>query len=554
MAKRYALGMDFGTESGRALLVDVETGEEVASHVLAYPHGVMDEQLPDQTPLEADWALQHPGDWLEVLKVTIPVVLMEADAKAEQVIGLGVSFTSCTMLPVTQEGEPLCNLAPYQNRPHAWPKLWKHHAAQPEADQITQQIEESGDPLLERYGGKMSSEWLFPKILQALHEDEAVYDAAARFLEGGDWIVQQLCGHEARSSCMAGYKGMWDAEAGYPSAALLGALHPKFANVVEEKLSSDIRPLGTRAGELSEAGAQLTGLPAGTAVAVAAIDAHAAVPGSSVTEAGKMVLVLGTSTCHMLLSKENYTIDGMCGRVKDGILPGYYGYEAGQPAVGDIFAWFVDHFASADLQKEAEAELVHVHKLLEQKAAQLTPGSNGLVALDWWNGNRSVLVDAELSGLIIGLTLSTRPEEIYRALLEATAFGTRRIIESFTEAGVAINELYACGGLPQRNRLLMQIYADVTGLPIYVSESPQASALGAAILGAVAAGKGNGGYDSPADAAKRMARLQSKSYKPTADAHKAYSQLYQAYLELHDHFGRGGSDVMRRLRQIRQGA
>lgn len=553
MSRRYALGIDFGTESGRALLVDVETGEEVASHVLKYPHGVLTATLPDGTGLGPEWALQDPCDWLEILKVAIPMAMMEADAKPDQIIGIGVDFTSCTVLPVDANGQPLCLSPKFAERPHAWPKLWKHHAAQPQADKITAAIQESGSPILERYGGKMSSEWIFPKILQVLEEDSEAYDATARFIEGGDWIVEQLCGQEARSACMAGYKGMWDNEEGFPNPELLAALHPKLADIVGTKLSTDIRPLGTKAGELSESGAKLTNLRAGTAVAVAAIDAHAAVPGASVTEPGKMVMVMGTSTCHMLLSKERFSVPGMCGRVLDGILPGYYGYESGQAAVGDIFGWYVDQCLPVYLRVEADSELLSPHVLLEQRASELIPGQSGLLALDWWNGNRSVLVDAELSGLMLGLTLSTKPEEIYLALIEATAYGTRRIIQAFEEEGIPIHELYACGGLPQRNKLLMQVYADVTGLPIRVAQSPQASALGAAILGAVAAGKAGGGYDSPTAAAQSMARLLDVVFKPSAERQKIYEALYQEYLALHDYFGRGGNEVMKRLRGIKRG-
>ncbi|MBI1388599.1 MAG: ribulokinase [bacterium] len=551
MTKRYALGIDFGTESGRALLVDVETGEEIATHVHAYANGVLDETLPGGEALGPDWALQDPNDWLETLRVTVPAVMKAAGASADEIIGIGVDFTSCTVLPVDANGEPLCNDPALRKRPHAWPKLWKHHAAQPEADKITQAIRDAGDPILERYGGKMSSEWIFPKIWQVLDEDESTFDAAARFIEGGDWIVEKLCGQEARSACMAGYKGMWGGDEGFPSKDLLARLHPRLGDLVGTKLSNDIRPLGGKAGELTEEAAALMGLKPGVAVGVAVIDAHAAVPGASVTQSGRMVMVMGTSTCHMLLSEKKINVPGICGYVKDGILPGFYGYEAGQPAVGDIFAWYVEHCAPRSVHEEAASRGVSPHQLLEERAAALKPGQSGLIALDWWNGNRSVLVDAELSGLILGMTLTTRPEEIYRALIEATAFGTRRIIEAFEESGVPIAEIYACGGLPQRNRMMMRIYADVTGRPFYVAASQQASGLGAAILGAVAAGKAGGGYDSPTEAAQKMARLLDETYQPSAEAHKTYSALYQEYLALHDYFGQGENNVMKRLRAMK---
>ncbi|MBD3267822.1 ribulokinase, partial [bacterium] len=471
----------------------------------------------------------------------------------DEVIGIGVDFTSCTVLPVDSDGKPLCNHPALQSRPHAWPKLWKHHAAQPEADKITHAIQQSGEPILERYGGKMSSEWIFPKIWQVLDEDKEIYDKTARFIEGGDWIVEKLCGREARSSCMAGYKGMWDKEDGFPSPQLLETLHPDLKNIVGTKLSTDIKPLGSKAGELTPAMAEALGLNPGTAVAVAIIDAHAAVPGSGIAEPGKMLMVMGTSTCHMLLSEKRMQVPGMAGCVMNGILPGYYGYEAGQAAVGDIFAWFVENCVPHAIYKKSEQLGIHVHRILEESAKLLMPGQSGLVALDWWNGNRSVLVDAELSGMMLGMTLGTKPEEMYLALIEATAYGTRRIIEAFTENGIPITELYACGGLPENNKLLMQVYADVTGLPIYIAASSQTCALGAAILGSVAAGKAMGGYDSPQEAAKNMARLKDESYQPDPQCQKTYNKLYEEYLALHNYFGRGENNIMKRLRAMRLG-
>jgi L-ribulokinase len=398
----------------------------------------------------------------------------------------------------------------------------------------------------------MSSEWIFPKIMQVLDEDREIYDSTARFIEGGDWIVEQLCGQEARSSCQAGYKGMWDSEEGFPSPDLLKALDPALENIAGTKLCTDIQPLGTKAGELTFDMANRLGLQPGTAVGVAIIDAHAAVPGSGIAEPGKMLMVMGTSTCHMLLSEKRQIVPGMAGCVKDGILPGYYGYEAGQAAVGDIFAWYVNNCVPYKIHQEAQEKGLNVHQVLEERAGQLTPGQSGLVALDWWNGNRSILVDAELSGLILGMTLNTKPEEIYLALLEATAFGTRRIIQAFQENGISITELYACGGLPERNRLLMQVYADVTGLPIYIAKSAQTCALGAAILGSVAAGSAKGGFDSPQEAAAKMAGLKEDSFQPNANNHEKYNYLYHEYLELHDYFGKGGSEAMKRLRKLKQ--
>ncbi len=550
--QRFSLGIDYGTESGRAILVNVETGEEAATHVLPYANGVMDEKLPDGTPLDHEFALQDPNDYISVLKTTVPAVLKEAGVKPEQVVGIGVDFTSCTILPVDKDGTPLCQLDAYKSNPHAWVKLWKHHAAQPEADKINEVAVARNESILKRYGGKISSEWAIPKIWQVMDEAPEIYKAADRFIEAGDWVVFKLVGEEARSSCMAGYKGMWDKDEGFPSKDFLKALDPRLENVVEERLSTDIRPLVTKAGNgLTEEGAALLGLKPGTAVAVAAIDAHAAVPGTGVADAGKMVMVMGTSTCHMLLGKEKVMVEGMAGVVEDGILPGLFGYEAGQAATGDIFAWFVENCVPAAYDQEAKTAGKSVHEILEAKAKALKPGQSGILALDWWNGNRSVLVNADLSGLFVGCTLTTKPEELYRALIEATAFGTEKIIRAFRSSGIPIDSLYACGGLPEKNQMLMQIYSDVTGLEIRVAASGQPAALGAAIHGAVVAGSAAGGYDNAIDATAKMARLKDIVYKPNAEAHEVYKKLYEEYELLHDYFGRGANEVMKRLKAMR---
>ena len=550
--RRYALGLDFGTESGRALLVDVETGEEVSTSVHEYADGVLDETLPGGTiRLEEDWALQNPQDYLETLRVTIPKVMRAASATPEQVIGIGVDFTACTILPVDTAGMPLCSTDRFRNEPHAWVKLWKHHAAQPEADRINEVARARGESFLARYGGKISSEWLFPKVLQILDEAPEIYAAADRFIEAGDWLVMRLTGRECRSACQAGYKAMWEKESGYPNADYFAALDPRFGQVVAEKLPAQIHPTGVRAGELTDEMAALTGLREGTPVSVAIIDAHAAVPASTVVEPGRMVMVMGTSTCHMILDPERKSIEGTSGVVEDGIVPGLFGYEAGQASSGDIFGWFVENALPTSYTAEAERQGVGLHELLEEQASRFRPGEIGLLALDWWNGNRSVLVDADLTGLIVGYTMSTKPEEIYRALIEATAYGTHKIIRAFEEGGVEVNELCACGGLP-KNRLLMQIYADVTGREIRIAASSQTSALGAAMLGAVAAGKAGGGYDALSDAAGTMARLQDETFRPIEAHRPVYRELFEEYERLHDYFGRGTNDLMRRLKRRRR--
>jgi len=553
MAKRkYAIGIDFGTESGRAVLVEVASGKEVVTAVYKYQNGVIDEYLPGtKIRLEPDWALQDPEDYIRTFKRTIPAVLKSSGVDPADVIGVGIDFTACTMMPVKADGAPLCALPEFARNPHAWVKLWKHHAAQPEADKINATARAMNQGWLDRYGGKISSEWFFSKTLQILDEAPEIYAAADRLIEAADWVVWQLCGEEKRNSCTAGYKAMWSKREGFPGDAYFAALDPRLEHVIDEKMSRTIYPIGDRAGGLTPQAAKWTGLRPGTAVAIANVDAHVSVPAATVTEPGRMVMIMGTSICHMVLGNEEHLVPGICGYVEDGIIPGLFGYEAGQSCVGDHFAWFVDNAAPPEYHAAAKKRKIDLHKALELEAAKLKPGESGLLALDWWNGNRSTLVDVDLTGMLLGATLATKAPEIYRALIEATAFGTRVIVEAFEKNGVAVNEFVACGGLPEKNKLLMQIYADVTGRELKVAASTQAGALGSAMFGAVAAGKKAGGYDSIFDAAQKMARLKKETFKPIPENQKGYEQLYQEYVTLYDYFGRGANDVMKRLKKIK---
>ena len=550
---KYAIGVDFGTLSGRAVIVDVSNGKELATAVHEYRNGVIDEVLPGtDIRLEPDWALQDPNDYIEVFKNAIPAVLKESSVNPADVIGVGIDFTACTMLPTRTDGTPLCFLPHWRDNPHSWVKLWKHHAAQPEANQLNAIARQSGfGHILDRYGGKISSEWFFPKVWQILDEAPEVYTAADRMIEAADWVVWQLTGVETRNSCTAGYKAMWSKLDGFPPPEFFAALDPRLKNVVDEKMKRDILPLGSRAGSLTEQAAQWTGLKMGTAVAVANVDAHVAVPAATVTESGRMVMIMGTSICHMVVGEGEEIVPGMCGVVMDGILPDKPGFEAGQSCVGDHFQWFTETCVPAAYQKEAYQRGISSHQLLEKKAAALKPGESGLLALDWWNGNRSVLVDVDLTGMMLGMTLLTKPEEMYLALIESTAYGTRLIVETFNQHNVPIHELVATGGLPDRNKLLMQIYADVTGLPIYIPEATQIGALGSAMHGAVAAGSVAGGYDSIIDASAHMARLRGESYHPRPEHKAVYDRLFAEYVTLHDYFGRGENDVMKRLKAIK---
>jgi len=554
MSRKYTIGIDFGTESGRTVLIEVASGKTVAESVYAYKNGVIDHMLPvegEMIMLEPDWALQDPEDYLRTFRNTVPDVLAKSGVDPADVIGIGIDFTACTMLPVTRDGHPLCTLPEYRSNPHAWVKLWKHHAAQPEADKITETARARSEKWLDRYGGKISSEWFFAKTLQILDEAPEIYSAADRLLEAADWVVWQLIGEEKRNSCTAGYKAMWSKREGYPEDSYFAALDPRLAQVIDEKMSRNIYSIGEKAGELTPQAAELTGLRPGTAVAIANVDAHVSVPAVTVTEPGRMVMIMGTSICHMVLGEEERTVEGMCGVVEDGIIPGLFGFEAGQSGVGDIFAWFVDDCVPESYLKEARESGLNPHQLLERKAAAQKPGEHGLLALDWWNGNRSVLVDVDLSGLLLGATLGTKPEDIYRALIESTAYGTRIIIEAFETSGVAIHELVACGGLPEKNDMLMQIYADVTGREIKLSAAKQTPALGSAMFGAVAAGKAAGGYDTIFNAARHMARLKEKTYKPIQENRQVYDRLFAEYRRLYDYFGRGENSVMKNLKAIR---
>jgi len=553
MSKKYAIGVDYGSLSGRTVLVEVETGKVVAQAVVKYAHGVMDEYLPDGvTKLPLDWALQHPKDYLDVLEMSVPSILKEAGISSSDVIGIGIDFTSCTVLPTDKAGVPLCFKDEYKSNPHSYVKLWKHHAAQYEANKLNEIATKRGEDFLKRYGGKISSESLIPKIWQLLNEAPEIYQAMDRFIEAADWIIWQLTGKEKRNSSAAGYKALWHKQKGYPSKEFFKTLDPRLENLVEEKLGTDVYSLGGKAGEITPAASKLTGLSVGTAVAIASIDAHVSLPAVGITEPGKMLMIVGTSSCDILLETEEKIVQGICGVVEDGVIPGFMGYESGQSCVGDHFNWFVKNCVPMSYTNEADEKGISIHKLLRQKASKLNVGESGLIALDWWNGNRSVLVDVDLTGLIIGITLQTKPEEIYMALIEATAFGKRIIIETFCKSGVPITELYACGGIASKDEFMMQIYADVTNMEIRIAASEQTSALGSAMFGAVSAGNSRGGYNSIIDAARVMGKVREKYYKPNPSNVKMYDQLYAEYRILHDYFGRGENDIMKRLKKIKE--
>jgi L-ribulokinase len=551
--QHYVIGVDYGTLSGRAVVVRVSDGAELGSAVFEYPHAVMDRVLTAapagaSVPLGPDWALQDPGDYVDVLTHAVPAAVAAAAIDPARVTGIGTDFTACTMVPALADGTPLNELPEYADRPHAYVKLWKHHAAQAQADRINELAHERGEAWIGRYGGFISSEWEYAKGLQLLEEDRELYDRMEHWVEAADWIVWKLTGRYVRNACTAGYKGIYQ-DGAYPAREFLAALNPDFAGFADEKLGHEIGELGEAAGTLSAEAAGWTGLPEGIAVAVGNVDAHVCAPAAQAVEPGQMVAIMGTSTCHVMSSATLTEVPGMCGVVDGGIIPGLYGYEAGQSGVGDIFAWYVANQVPAMVTAAADDAGVSIHRYLTELAYREPVGAHGLIALDWHSGNRSVLVDHELSGLILGQTLATTPEQGYRALLEATAFGTRVIVETFAAAGVPVTEFIVAGGL-LKNPQLMQTYADVLRMPISTIRSEQGPALGSAIHAAVAAGA----YPDIRAAAAAMGSVDRAVYTPNEADAAAYDRLYEEYRTLHDTFGRGGNDAMRRLRALRREA
>lgn len=536
--RKYTIGVDFGTQSGRAVLVCTADGRIAAEAEMPYPHGLLETALPDGTPVPDGAVLQDPDDYEQILQYVTPRLLKTSGVSPENVIGIAIDATACSLVPVDENFEPMCRRPEFASEPHAYLKLWKHHSATREAEWINGVIARRGEAFIDDYGGKCHAEWMFPKLLETLRQAPQVYTAAHRFIDVADWLTTRLCGAERRNSCAASYKAFWRKAHGYPGRDFFAAIDPALENVVEEKLGTHVQPIGTRAGSLTIAAANRLGLRPGTAVSIAHTDAHVALPAVGITTPGKMLMIIGTSTCDMLLGEEYHSISGISGVAADGIVPNLYAYEAGQNAVGDLLNWVVTQCASD-------------HRVLTEKASTLAPGQSGLVMLDWAGGNRSILANAELSGLLVGMTLSTRPEEIYHAAIEATAFGQKIIIENFRKHGMAVDSLYACGGISRKNGLLMQIYADILDMPITVSAGDQIPATGAAIFAAVAAGSAAGGYDDIYTAANAMHQSFDRVYTPNSAHRAVYDTLYEAYCTLHDQFGRD-SRLMRQLRALRQ--
>jgi len=557
MAAKYTIGLDYGTNSVRAILVNVANGREVGTAVWNYTHGEKGVILARDPNL----ARQHPEDYVTGAERTIKKVLAEAAKQVkgfrpDQVIGIGVDTTGSTPLPVDAQGAPLAFKKAFSKNPSAMAWLWKDHTGVAEAEEITALAAKKHPEYLAKCGGTYSSEWFFSKILHCLRTAPQVFDAAHMWVELADWVPAMLTGTEAPDDltacvCAAGHKAMYnDAWGGYPDKKFLAKLDPKLG-ALRGRLKDKAHAIDTPVGGITAAWAKRTGLPAGIPVAAGAFDAHLGAVGSGIAP-GTLVKTIGTSSCDMMVvpgSQQLADIPGLCGIVQGSILPGYFGLEAGQSAVGDLFNWFVDYLKPGGAKAGS-------HEALTKEARKIPPGASGLLALDWNNGNRTILVDQRLTGLLLGQTLHTTPAEIYRALIEATAFGALTIINRFEEYGVKVRRVVNCGGIAEKNAMVMQIYADVTGRPMYVSRSGQSCALGAAIAGAVVAGKKAGGHSSVKVAQKAMTGLKPKVYKPDPKAKAVYADLYALYRTLHDAFGtaewQGGLyDVMKRLIEIR---
>lgn len=559
MEHTYTIGLDYGSLSGRGVLVDTRDGTIMAEAVFSYPHGIMDSELPDGTPLKGMWCLQDPSDYLDVLEYVVPKLLRQSGIPARCVVGIGVDFTASTVIPVDGALTPLSDSPAYASRPHAWAKLWKHHGAVKQAEALTRLCRETGIVDLGRYGGQISPESRIPKILQVFEEDREIYDQTACFMEAADYITSLLVGEPVFGAGLAAAKALWSKEQGYPDSSFWEKLDPELKGLTKKLTGpwgkARLRYPGERIGSLERNMAERLGLPAGIAVSAPQMDSYAAVPGSGIADPGGLMMIIGTSTGILLVGKDFRQVEGVTAALPDTLYPGLWGYASGQASVGDGFQWFLDHSLPGAYEREAAARGKGLHQYLTELAAPLTPGQTGLLALDWMNGNKSCLGNNRLSGMILGVTLKTRPEHIYRALLEATAFGARKILEAYEAGGIAVDRIIACGGIAGKNPLLMQIYADVFGREISVCSCPQAAALGAAIYGAAAAGEAAtgeaAGLSSVAEAVRQMTHHHYETYLPVQENHEQYEKIYQEYSILHDYFGRGGNSVMEYLSQVR---
>ncbi len=534
---RILLGLSFHAESVKAVAIDVNSGNMVGRAIEKYSKGVIRENLPTGERIPAGFVLADPKAWLVSMKGAIARLMNETGIPPPEIISLGVSMESCVVLPTDSFGVPLCMKEEFASNPHAWPKLWNHRGAAPQAEKLTKIARDRGEPFLDQTGNRVSSEWMWPKLLEVIEKSPEVAQATEWFIEGSDWIVWQLTGNQIRNLCSAGYKACYIEGIGYPSGAFFENASFDLARIAEKVRSVPVLPSGRFVGGLLPEAAQNLGLMPDLSVGAGVISNHVGVVGAGVYEPGVLTLVFGDSTAHMLMSDEEKIFEGYSCMVKDGIVDGYWGYEAGQPATGELFEWFKNILSPVGLSRRAESDDVDDEVVLDRWLSEVPPGSNGVLSLEWFDGNKSVLFDPSLSGVITGLKLGTTPAQIYKSLVEATAFGTKKIIQAFKDGGLKINKIVAIGSVPFKSPSRLQIYADVIGLPIHVPDTPEAIARGTAIIGAMSVDTKELGYKGREAYFEAMKSEDHDYFEPNENTKKIYEEIYEKYSKLHDMYG-----------------
>lgn len=545
----YIIGMEFSTLSAKAILVDAEQGEIRAISMCGYHDAIIDTVIPGTTQvLPEGYALQNPENYIRSMEILLGDVWRKANVRAEDIKAIGISITACTMVTLDAQMKPLCMHRHFRDNPHSWIKLWKHQGAKAESERINRIAALRGEAFIRNYGGSSTNEWMFAKIYETLNQAPEIYDAAYRFMEMGDYMVYLLTGNIVKSSCLAGYKAFWDKREGYPSKDYFSAVDLRLKNVIEEKIGNDpLRSMESCAGNLCAEWAKRTGLTQNVRVAVAGMDAHQSVPAAGIDSEGAMVMTIDSAICHMVVNREKHECPGICGAIEDGILTGYYGYEAGKMSAGDIFDWFVENLVPYTLVQRAIDENTSIYKLMDRMALEIPAGGTGLLTLNWWSGNRSIVFDRDLSGAILGMTLKTKPAEIYRALMEGFAYGARETIDTMRKSGIQIHSYYVTGIVAQRSPILLQILADVLGKEVWLTSTEHTSAMGAAIYASVASGC----HPDVAQAVAHMTRPPKRCFQPDAKNHRIYNQIYAYYLKLYDYFRTDPNLLMRNIKRIK---
>jgi len=534
----YVIGLDCGSLSARAAVIRVSDGQVISEAGAAYPDGIINGKMPDGETIPDDYFISGAEDYLTVLPLTVRRAVKKAGIKPEQIIGVGADATSCTLVPCAEDGTPLSSLEQYKNRVHAYIKLWKHHCVQKQADRITAVAKKRNEEFLLRFGGEASCEWMLPKVMQIYEEDPEIYARTAYYLDMCDWLSWRMTGVLTRGADPAGFKGLWSSEKGDISDAFLNELYPGFGLSYRKKaLNGKVIENGKQCGMLCHSASEWLGLPEGIAVSSGMMDGHASSIGAGMRNSGEATLIIGTSNAIPFLSDRFLSVKGISGIVKDGIIPGLFGCVAGQFATGDMLGWLIENAIPASYEREAEKLNCTMHELLTAKARKSIPERNRLSVLDWWNGNRSILNNPLLKGNIWGLTLDTRPEDIYCAMLQGIACGTKVIFDQCHTGGLKISRVIACGGVPCKNGFFMQQYANILGKDIYAAKFPNSSALGSAVCAASAAGEENGGYDTLTDAMKHMSIHDFTEYHPSKENMHAYEVIYDRYHTLYDLLG-----------------